>query len=198
MASNFSQAFGYKVYIVPLLSTELDLAELSAGGLGAGKFIDNTAPLSNSAAVTETTTPYGLTVGTTALALDGSDDPLRLLGLTSATLSTDTNSETSLTYDDETEGFSTSIATSKSAVIELAGNANFTDAAYKVLRLCERNSVSKNLMAKLARIGPVGSTETVYGFGRFTGYNENNEAGSIVSWSCSFEFYGPYALDFSS
>jgi hypothetical protein len=196
--ANFSQAFGYKVYIVPLLSTSLDLADLSAGGLGAGKFIDDTSPLSNSAAVTETSSPYGISVGGTALGLDGDDDPLRLLGLTAATLSTDTNSETSLTYDDETQGFETSIATSKSAVLELAGNAQFTDAAYKVLRLCERNSVSQNLMAKIARIGPVGSTETVYGFGRFTNFSEGNEAGSIVNWSCSFEFYGPYALDFSS
>lgn len=196
--ANFSQAFGYKVYIVPLLSTQLDLADLSAGGLGAGKFIDNTTPLSNSAAVTEADSPYGITIGTTDLALDGSDDPLRLMGLTSATLSTDTNSETTQTYDDDTEGFQVSIATSKSATIDLAGNANFTDAGYKLMRLIERNSVSKSLMAKLARIGPVGSTETVYGFGRFTGFSESNDAGSIVSWSCQFEFYGPYAIDFSS
>ncbi len=196
--ANFSQAFGYKVFIVPLLSTNLDLADLSAGGLGAGKFIDNTSPFANNSSVTETSSPYGITVGSTALGLDGDDDPIRLLGLTAATLSTDTNSETSLTYDDETQGFETSIATSKSAVIELAGNAQFTDAAYKILRICERNSVSQNLVAKLARIGPVGSTETVYGFGRFTNFSEGNEAGSIVNWSCSFEFYGPYALDFSS
>jgi hypothetical protein len=196
--ANFSQAFGYKVYIVPLLSTNLDLADLSGGGLGTGKFIDPATPLLNSAAVTETASPYGISVGGTALGLDGDDDPIRLLGLTAATLSTDTNSETSLTYDDETQGFETSIATSKSAVLELAGNAQFTDAAYKLMRLCERNSVSRNLMAKIARIGPVGSTETVYGFGRFTNFSEGNEAGSIVNWSCSFEFYGPYALDFSS
>jgi hypothetical protein len=196
--ANYSQAFGYKVYIVPILSTELDLTELSLGGLGAGKFIDDTTPLANTSAITETASPYGISVGGTPLALDGSDDPLRLLGLTSATLSTDTNSENVLTYDQETEGFEASVATSKSAVIELAGTSQFTDAAYKVLRLCERNSVSQNLMAKLARIGPVGSTETVFGFGRFTGYSEGNEAGSIVSWSCSFEFYGPYGLAFSS
>lgn len=196
--ANFSQAFGYKVYIVPLLSTNLDLADLSAGGLGAGKFIDTTTTFANTSTITETTGPYGITVGATPLALDGADDPIRLLGLTAATLSTDTNSETSLTYDDETQGFETSIATSKSAVIELAGNAQFTDAAYKLMRICERSSVSENLMAKIARIGPVGSTETVYGFGRFTNFSEGNEAGSIVNWSCSFEFYGPYALDFSS
>lgn len=196
--ANYSQAFGYKVYLVPILSTELDLTELSLGGLGTGKFIDDSTPLANTAAVTETASPYGISVGGSALGLDGSDDPLRLQGLTTATLSTDTNSENVLTYDQETEGFEASVATSKSAVIELAGTSQFTDAAYKVLRLCERNSVSQNLMAKLARVGPVGSTETVFGFGRFTGYSESNEAGSIVSWSCSFEFYGPYGLDFSS
>lgn len=200
MASNFTQAFGYKVYIIPIKSTELDLAELELGGLGSGKFIDNTSPLSNESAVTETSTlgVYGIDVGTTHLALDGTDDPIRLLGLTAATLSTDTNSETTQTYDDETQGFQVSIATGKTAQLELAGNANFADAGYKLMRLCERNAVSQNLMAKIARVGPVGSTETVFGFGRFTGYSEGNEAGSIVTWSCSFEFYGPYALEFDS
>ena len=199
MSANFTQAFGYKVWIVPILSTAVDIADLSLGGLGSGKFVDNSSPLSNQAAVTDTTSPsYGITVGTTDLALDGSDDAIRLLGLSSATLSTDTNSETAQTYDDENQGFNVSIATSKSAKLDLAGNANFTDAGYKLMRLLERNAVSQNLMAKIARIGPVGSTETVYGYGRFTGFSESNDAGSIVGWSCSFEFYGPYAIDFTA
>lgn len=200
MATNFSQAFGYKVYLVPIVSSMVDFADLALGGLGAGKFIDQTTTLSNEVAVTDAVTNgvYEMTVGTTDLALDGTDDPIRLLGLTQATLSTDTNSEQTQTYDDETEGFVVSIATNKSAQLELAGNANFSDAAYKMLRLLERNAVSQNLMAKIARIGPVGSTETVYGYGRFTNYSESNEAGSIVSWSCGFEFYGPYSLDFAA
>lgn len=199
MSANFTQAFGYKVWIIPIKSTEVDLADLALGGLGAGKFVDNSSPLANTSAVTETTgETYGITVGSTALALDGTDDAIRLLGLSNAALSTDTNSETAQTYDDENQGFNVSIATAKSASLELAGNANFTDAGYKLMRLLERNSVSQNLMAKLARIGPVGSTETVYGYGRFTNYSENNEAGTIVGWSCGFEFYGPYALDFTT
>lgn len=199
MAANFTQAFGYKVWIVPILSTAVDVTDLELGGLGAGKFIDNTTPLSNSAAVTETLSPsYSIDVGTTTLELDGTDDPIRLLGLSAATLSTDTNSETAQTYDDENQGFNVSIATSKSAQLELAGNANFTDAGYKLMRLLERNAVSQNLMAKIARIGPVGSTETVYGYGRFTNFSESNEAGSIVGWTCGFEFYGPYAIDFTA
>jgi hypothetical protein len=47
VAQTYSQAYGYNFYFVPLLTTAVDLTELDLGGVGAGKFIDNTSLLSN-------------------------------------------------------------------------------------------------------------------------------------------------------
>lgn len=49
MAQNYSTAFGYNFYFAPVLATEVDLTELDLGGLGAGKFLDNTSLTSNDA-----------------------------------------------------------------------------------------------------------------------------------------------------
>lgn len=274
MPQNYSQAFGYRVYILPIKASEVDFADLALGGLGANKFIDHTTTIDNNAVIGEvgqgatyslltsysehaisnvavatnvatitatghtyivgdkveisglsqtvlngvhtvtaisagTTFSFAITTGNisstpsvgavkggTEIPLDGSADPIRLLGLNACTLSTDTNIEEVQTYDDETEGFNQGVATGKSFSFDVGGSANFTDAGYKIMRLIEKNAVSENLMAKLARIGPTGTTETTYGFGRFSGYNEGNDAGSIVSWTSQFQGYGAYKVDF--
>ena len=56
VAQNYSQAYGYKFYFAPLLATEVDLTELDLGGLGAGKFLDDTTLLSNDSKITKTGT----------------------------------------------------------------------------------------------------------------------------------------------
>jgi len=55
--------------------------------------------------------------------------------------------------------------------------------------------VADSLRVKFARVGPTGTTETVYGYGTLTGYTESVEAGSIVSWECTLTGYGPYVLE---
>lgn len=50
-----ARATGYEFYVVPILASDLELnlttrlAEMNKGGLGAGKFIDNTSPISPTA-----------------------------------------------------------------------------------------------------------------------------------------------------
>lgn len=56
MAQNYSQAYGYKFYFAPVLATQVDLTELDLGGLGAGKFLDDTSLLSNDAAISKSGT----------------------------------------------------------------------------------------------------------------------------------------------
>ena len=73
--------------------------------------------------------------------------------------------------------------------------SQFTDAAYKVVRLLEQGAVDGSLKAKVARVGPTGTTEAVYGYGTLTNFSESVEAGSIVSYSIEIAGYGPYALD---
>ena len=130
------------------------------------------------------------------LALNGTDAPIRLLGLTNCAPSESEGEETVITYDDESKSFDTSIATSKSMSWSLEGVTNHSDAAYKLLRIAAKESVREGLMVKYARVGPTGFNETSYGYGRFTGFEESNAAGEIVKYSTTLRAYGPYELEF--
>ena len=205
--ANYSAAFGYDVYILPLLSSEVDVAftgiSTATGTSAATAFLktDTTAVGDSlNIAAANSTVAYNastgiFTVESVAYNMDGTDGPLRLYGLTNAALETDTNSEDVITYDDETRGFNVSVATSKSWSVTLEGVADFKDAAYQVLRLTEQNTVANSLRVKFVRVGPTGTDETIYGYGTLSGYSESVEAGSIVSWSADLVGYGPYKLD---
>lgn len=205
--ANYSAAFGYDVYILPLASNEVDIAftgiTAATGTSASAKFIktdsaaagDGLNVVSPSSTVTFNSSTGIFTVESTAYNMDGTDQPFRLYGLTNAALETDTSSEDIVTYDDETKGFNTSIATSKSWSVSLEGVADFRDAGYQVLRLTEQNTVANSLRVKFVRVGPTGTDEAVYGYGTLQGYSESIEAGSIVSWSATLTGYGPYKLD---
>lgn len=127
-------------------------------------------------------------------AMNGTDKPAKLVGLTNASLETDTNTEDVVTYDQTSRGFNLSVPTSKSWSVSLAGVADFKDAGYQIMRLTEQNTVADALRVKFVRVGPTGTDETVYGYGMISGYTESIEAGSIVSWEASLVGYGPYRL----
>lgn len=192
--ANFSAAFGYDFFIVPLLSSNVDVA--FTGITDGASFVDSTTPIAPDAAVSYTSGAFQ--VGGAAYAMDGTGDAVRLYGLTQASLETDTSTEDIYTYDDESKGFNTAVATTKSFSISLAGIADFKDAGYQLLRLAEANTVADSLRVKFLRVGPTGTVETVYGYGTLTGYSESNEAASIVSWEASITGYGPYRLDLDS
>ena len=203
--ANYSAAFGYDVYILPLASSSVNISFPSvtaATGLTQPAAFVKTDSSSagdglNVAAGNSTIAYSGgvFTVEGTTYAMDGTDAPFRLYGLTNAALETDTSSEDVITYDDETQGFSTSIATSKSWSVSLEGVADFRDSGYQVLRLTEQNTVADSLRIKFARVGPTGTAEEVYGYGTLQGYSESIEAGSIVSWSATLTGYGSYKLN---
>lgn len=204
--ANYSAAFGYDVYILPLFSSEVDVAftgvSTATGTSATTAFLKTdttTAGDGLNIAASNSTIAYNSTTGiftveSTAYNMDGADKPLRLYGLTNAALETDTNSEDVVTYDDETRGFNVSVPTSKSYTITLEGVADFSDAGYQVLRLTEQNTVANSLRVKFVRVGPTGTDETIYGYGTLSGYSESVEAGSIVSWSAELVGYGPYKL----
>ena len=191
--ANFSAAFGYDFYIVPLNSSSVDVAftGITSADNASGGFIDTTSLASG--AVTYANGIF--TVGGSTFTMDGTDTPVRLAGLTTASLETDTGSEDIYTYDDETKGFNQAVATTKSFSISLAGIADFKDTGYQILRLTEANTVSDSLRVKVVRVGPTGTTESIYGYGTLMGYTESNEVSSIVSWECSITGYGAYALE---
>jgi len=200
--ANFSAAFGYDFYIVPLLSSAVDVSSVQSAA-AATDFFDPTGALTGAAQVVYTggDTP-SLTVGGTGIGLNGDfEDPttpavgIRLAGLTNASLQTDTSSEDIYTYDDETKGFNQAVATTKSFSVTLSGVADFADAGYQVLRLIEQNTVADSLRVKFLRVGPTGVAESVFGYGTLTGYSESNEVASIVSWECTLTGYGAYGLE---
>lgn len=196
--ANFSAAFGYDVYIIPLASSSVDVTftGVTGGvGAGAGNFIDTTTVVASTQKITYASGVFSVGATPVAMAMDGTDDPFRLFGLTNASLETDTNAEDIITYDDEAKGFIQSVATTKSWSVSLAGVADFKDAGYQVMRITEQNTVADSLRIKFARVGPVGTVETVYGYGTLSGYTESIEAGSIVSWESEIMGYGPYVVE---
>lgn len=198
--ANISTAFGYDVYIVPVAAASVDSAftGVTTGvGTTSGAFVNLGASNANLVAPNSTVSYAGgiFTVETTPFAMDGTDDVVRLYGLTNAALETDTNSEDVVTYDSETGGFNLSLPTSKTWSVSLAGVADFKDAGYQILRLTEQNTVADALRIKFARVGPTGTDECVYGYGTLTGYTESIEAGSIVSWEATVQGYGAYRID---
>ena len=191
--ANFSAAFGYDFYIVPLTSDNVDVAftGITAADAPTTGFIDTTTLASGAVSYAAGV----FTVGADTFDMDGTDKPVRLAGLTQASLETDTGSEDIYTYDDETKGFNQAVATTKSFSISLAGVADFKDTGYQILRLTEANTVADSLRVKLVRVGPTGTAETIYGYGTLMGYTESNEVTSIVSWECSITGYGAYQLE---
>lgn len=136
----------------------------------------------------------GVAVAGTDLKLDGTDKPFRLLGLESGAPDQTVSSETNPTWDDETQGAVVSEPVSSATKISFKGKTNYNDSAYKILRIVQNFAVSKGLAAKIAKIGPTGYTETVFGFGRFVGFKPEDDAGKIVKWTSDFEFDGPAGL----
>lgn len=196
--ANYSAAFGYDVYLAPLAAASVDVtfAGVTGGiGAGAGNFLNTTTTVASNEKVTYAAGVFSLGATPVAQPTDGTMNPVRLAGLTSATLESDTGTEEVYTYDDDSKGFSQAVATTKSWSMSLAGVADFSDAGYQILRLTEQNTVADALRVKVGRVGPTGTTETVYGYGTLTGYTESNDVTSIVSWECSLMGYGPYVVE---
>lgn len=196
--ANFTAAFGYDLYLIPLLATSVDTAftGVTGGvGAGAGNFVDTTTVIAADEKIGYSAGVFSIGATPSAEPTDGTMQPVKLLGLTAATLETDTGLEDIYTYDDETNGFNQAVATTKSWSMSLAGVADFKDAGYQILRLTEQNTVADSLRVKVARVGPTGTVETVYGYGTLTGYTESNEVTSIVSWECSLTGYGTYVTE---
>ena len=209
--ANYSAAFGYKFYLLPVHSDEVDLTfsgitsafSISTANTGFLKVDGSSAGDEGNLASDGDTVAYNSTTGvftieTVDYTMDGTtaaDKPFKMLGLTNASLETDTSSEDVITYDRTTKGYNTNIATTKSFSISLEGVADFKSAAYQVLRLTEANAVNNSLRVKFARVGPTGTDETIYGYGTLEGYSESIEAGSVVSYSATLNGYGPYILD---
>ena len=196
--ANFSAAFGYDTFLIPLASESVDLSfsGVTAGvAADANAFINTTNVIASDEKIAYASGVFSIGASPVAQPTDGTMQPVKLLGLTNASLETDTNAEDVYVYEDSSKGFNQAVATTKSWSMSLAGVADFKDAGYQVLRLTEQNTVGDNLRVKIARVGPTGTVDTVYGYGTLMGYTESIEVASIVSWECSITGYGPYTVE---
>jgi hypothetical protein len=144
--------------------------------------------------ITSASVSAGTATGGRDLKLDGTENPIRLLGIQSAPPTSDTSEESETYWDDASQGFEIPEVTSKSASMDIAGKIDFNSTAYKIMRLLEKGNVAQGLMGKIALIGPRGYNETVFGFGRFNSYNPDNSAGASAKFTASWKFYGAYGL----
>lgn len=192
--ANFSSAFGFKVYIVPCLSRNIDVDTVAGGVAESGAFINlgvgEADLIPTQGVVAEGATVEEITVSGSDVVAGGAT-PFELLGLTDASLSTDTSSEEVVTYSDDS-GYSQSVATSKSWSLSISGVTDFNDAGYQALRIAEKNNVAGSIRVKIGRTTPAG--EQVFGYGTLQSYSESVEAGSVVTYTVELNGYGPLGL----
>ena len=197
--NQYAAAFGYEFYIVPVSAESVDLVAVS-GGLGPGGFIDPGANIPNNIKILEGATPDQILAGDPGVNIvyDGvavtTETVLRARGITNASLESDTDTESIISYQDEARGFDQSIAISKNWSIAINAVTPKGDAAYKTIRLLEKNAVPGQLKCKIGRIGPNSTTESIYGYATVNSFSESVEVGGIVSWSVNLQGHGPIEI----
>jgi len=196
--SQYAAAFGYEFYIVPVSADSIDFATV-AGGIEPGGFIDPTTTVPSTVEIVEGNTPDVILAGTpgTDIVYNGgpSQTVFKARGITNASLDSDTNTESSISYQEEGRGYDQSVAIGKSWNITLDGITPAEDSTYKTLRLLEKNGVPGQLKCKIGRVGPISTTEAIYGYATIINFNESVAAGGIVSWSVELKGHGPIAID---
>jgi len=130
------------------------------------------------------------TVGKGALKLDGTDKPIRIMGLTGIPMSGDTQTDQAMTLDPEDSGNMITIASSNSFSYNLSGLVDRKSYTWKILLMCSERSVSPGLVVKFLRQGPAGSTEAQIGFGRIN-ISEDGESGSLQKFTGTLGVIGP-------
>jgi hypothetical protein len=195
----FAAAHGFTVG-QSIVVSDLPAPFVSVNGTYTVKAATTTSPHTITFDKTGTNIPSAAvasgTVLSGVLALDGTDPPIRMLGLTNLQPNEGENEESTVTYDDEAQGFDSSMATSKTHTVAVAGIVRFKDAAYKLMRIASMYSVKEQLMIKWVLTAPNGEKEDTYGYGRFTGYQPENAAGTIVKFQQNIRTYGPAELEF--
>lgn len=215
----FAMAFGgaaFTITNVARASNVVTITTSAAHGLTAGGLVSVEATTNTGvngtfkvkAAPTTTTLTYdqtgssitsaadtGTIVGGAALKLDGTDSPVRLLGLNKCSFKESSGSETILDYDsDLSGGYDKKKVTSQGFEVSIGGYTDFTEIGYKTAIAIARGAARNLLMAKILRIGPAGTTEASFGYVQLSNTDEGNDAGKVNTWSMTGMGYGPSGL----
>lgn len=129
------------------------------------------------------------TVAKGVLKLDGTDKPIRIMGLTGIPRSVDTQTDESLTLDPEDNGATIQVASSNSFSYAISGLVDRKSYAWKVLTMVSEYGVIPGLAVKFLRQGPAGSSEAQIGFGRVS-VSEDGDAGTLQKFSGTITMIG--------
>lgn len=129
------------------------------------------------------------TVSKGILKLDGTDKPIRIMGLTGIPRSTDTQTDESLTLDPEDSGATIQVASSNSFSYAISGLVDRKSYAWKLLTMLSEYGVIPGLAVKFLRVGPAGSSEAQIGFGRVN-ISEDGDAGTLQKFSGTITMIG--------
>jgi hypothetical protein len=129
------------------------------------------------------------------LKLDGTDPPVRLQGLRNCSPNEGGNTESIIDYDTDAKGYSSDITTSKSQSFTVAGQTNYRDPAYWLMRYAAKDAVDQDLMLKFCRTGPTSYNHSAYGYGMVPSVEEPSEAASVINYNMNIACFGPYEIE---
>ena len=130
------------------------------------------------------------TVTTGIYPLDGTGEPIQLLNVTGAPLSTQTNDESVITHDQVTRGSSISIGINDAHSAAFKGMTVHRSVDHKIMQLLRQYGVGEKLAVKYLRAGPGGTTEMKLCYGRISSVQEEGDAGALVKYGATFTALG--------
>jgi hypothetical protein len=130
------------------------------------------------------------TVTTGIYPLDGTGEPIQLLNVTGAPLSTQTNDESVITHDQVTRGSAISIGITDTHSIAFKGMTVHRAVDHKIMELLRERSVAEKLAVKYLRVGPGGTVEKKLCYGRISSKQEEGDAGALVKYGASLNVLG--------
>lgn len=144
--------------------------------------------------ITEATVSAG-TAMAGVLKLDGTDPPVQLQGLRNCSPNEGGNNESIVDYDSDNKGYSSDVVTSKSQSFTVAGQTNYRDPAYWLMRYVSKDAVDQDLMLKFCRTGPTSYNHSAYGYGMVPTMEEPSEAASVIQYNMNIACFGPYEIE---
>ena len=156
LSLSLSAAFGYDFYIVPVQNALVT-------DFASAPTVDTATPVASTDTVAYSAGVF--TIDSVAYTMDGTDDAVRLSGLTSASLRPTLALRTSIPTTTKPPASTRPWLPPRASASPWPVLADFGDAGYKILRLTEQNTVADGLRVAFKRVGPTGTTEEIVGYG---------------------------------
>jgi hypothetical protein len=157
--------------------------------------VTSSAPFTITYALTGTNiTTAAVAAGTVTVggsySLDGTGNPIQLLNITGAPISTQIGDEKVLTHDQVVRGASISAGINTDSTIALKGVTVHKSVDHKIMEIMRQFGVAEKLAVKYLRVGPSGIAEKKLCYGRISSKQEEGDAGALVKYGASLNVLG--------